>query len=385
MSTSGDETTLRELEKQLLALEQAVGEIEVDGESNIFDILGIRTRERRHTRFLSWLLDPEDSHNAGWRFLDSFLDECGVQVEGEIAIRSFVPITTGTGDDNAEIDLVIRGRDTVVGVEIKTTHQDHVEKLDKEAAALTQKYPGYDVSELVYLAYSGGIMPKTDYPTAQWNDLMDLFEADLAAVPDNYETRLIIDFIRTIRTHVMTEFDGISEQAELYLNHKSAIEGVRDAYTSDRDRCFNAIKSAFYSLPDISEDEWNYANRSEYYIKFYKPRWNAINGVSIEYEPHLKLRADDSEIRLRLDVEGKNRDSMRQPLRPKLETDEHRLQTMGWEYTEDSNYSFLAKSVPLTHDDGGQDSIDEAMGELHEFHQIVESQIDAVVEEQLNE
>ena len=40
---------------------------------NIFHILKISTREIRHSNFLSWLLDPSETHKMGDIFLKRFL------------------------------------------------------------------------------------------------------------------------------------------------------------------------------------------------------------------------------------------------------------------------------------------------------------------------
>jgi hypothetical protein len=43
--------------------------------SNIFEILKIKNMEIRHSNFLGWLLDPEESHNLKNKFLKGFVQE----------------------------------------------------------------------------------------------------------------------------------------------------------------------------------------------------------------------------------------------------------------------------------------------------------------------
>ena len=42
-------------------------------EFNIFEVLGVQTRETRHSAFLAWLLDPSGNHGLGDYFLRRFL------------------------------------------------------------------------------------------------------------------------------------------------------------------------------------------------------------------------------------------------------------------------------------------------------------------------
>ena len=66
------ETKLAALERfvvdndELLVLEEQIGRF------NIFDALRIVDREVKHSDFLAWLLDPNESHGQGGLFLRRF-------------------------------------------------------------------------------------------------------------------------------------------------------------------------------------------------------------------------------------------------------------------------------------------------------------------------
>jgi hypothetical protein len=353
-----------------------------EDEANVFSILGIQTRERRLTRFLAWLLDPNESHDAGRVFLDAFLNETGLDIVAPVEVEALVPIAASGSEDGAELDLVIVGETGVVGVEIKTTHQDTVEKLDKEAEALLQKYPEHETHDLVYLTYWGSGIPATEHLDLFWRDLVDRFEADLTAVPREYERRLTNDFIQTIRTHVMTEFDGISEKTELYFEHQAAVDAVQEAYQEDKNRLFDAVRQAFFSESDCDPEDWTVGNRSKYYVKFYKKSWRGVaDGVNIEYEPHIHLLRDESRINLRLDIEHNSSAEVREALWNRLIKGERaQISDASWERHE-GGYAFLSKSVPLPLNERGQTAVQEAMQELHALRDIVEPHIDALVEE----
>jgi len=374
-----EQITQFDLEYQLQHLGEQVDQIP-DEETNVLSILGIRSRERRLTRFLRWVLDPEASHDTGRLFLDRFLDECALQLHGDISVDALIPIKTDEEQDDAELDLVLTGADQVIGVEIKTTHQGQDQKLEKEEEALPLKYPGYDSYELVYLTYFGRGRPKTNHEQVFWNQLIDRIEADVEKVPAEFEKRLINNFIETIRTHVMTELHEISKETELYLEYQEAVDDVKDAYEKDRDRAYKALREAFFSLSDVEEDDWKVSNRSDRYIKFYKEEWKGIgDGVNLEFEPHIHLEVPD--ITLRLDIEHGNSEEVRASFRDRLsDEDQQEIIDEGWEFT-DGSYSFLAKSIQLDLEDNPQESIEYAAEELHQLRKIVEPHLDAVAAE----
>ncbi|WP_257300931.1 PD-(D/E)XK nuclease family protein [Haloarchaeobius sp. FL176] len=381
MSRGQEGVDTAEVEATLQELTKAFEETK-ESEANVFSILGIRTRERRLTRFLAWLLDPGEAHDAGRAFFDSFLDETGLDVGASVEMEALVPISASGERDCSELDLVIFGETSVVGVEIKTTHQDTVEKLDKEADALLQEYPEHETHNLVYLSYWGSGIPETEHIDLFWRNLVGRFEADLTTIPREYERRLTSDFIQTIRTYVMTEFDGISEKTELYFEHQASVDAVRKAYEKDKNRLFDAVRQAFFSESECDSDDWTVANRSKSYVKFYKESWHGITeGVDIEYEPHVHLRRDEPRIKLRLDIERNSSSEVREALWERLSEEEReQISDTGWK-VHDRGYAFLSKSVPLPLDCRGQRAVQDAMRDLHALRDIIERHIDALVEE----
>lgn len=53
---------------------------------NIFSILGIGESEIRHSNFLSWLLDPNESHELGNRFLIKILRDLATDEKSDLDI-----------------------------------------------------------------------------------------------------------------------------------------------------------------------------------------------------------------------------------------------------------------------------------------------------------
>lgn len=362
--------------------------------TNALGVLGIRSNERRLTRFLRWLLTPDETHGLGDSLLEEFLDLCGIEGVEVRSVESFFTVRREQ-DDSTEIDLVLIGADACIGVEIKTTHQEKVDNLHKEHTALEQSFPGLSQHELIYLTYKpdDAPAPEVRYQTIFWSDVIQRFEDQLDAAPNCFEKALITDFIITIKTNVMTEFDGLSESTELYLQYSEAVDAARSAYESDRETILDALAASFFNSEGIG-DEWERSNTyKNSYIKLFKPEWHSLdNNVNMEFEPHVNLKAngsgrdylDDPSIRVRFDVEGREAQTVRDEILDRLGDDgERKLESEGfyWFSKDESTYKFISKPIPLEDGSEDYDPIEASVEAIHNLREILEGTVDEVAEE----
>lgn len=384
------ELALLDVEQQLLSLREGLAGIEVK-QTNALDILGIESNERRLTRFLRWLLTADASHGAGDVFLNEFLNFCSVEEIDVLSTEAFF-VVNREGESNAEIDIVLVGREACIGVEIKTTHQEKLEKLNAEYDALTESFPSANHHELVYLTFVPADSPILDieYPTILWADLLERFEKRITSARSEYEKQLINDFITTIRTHVMTDFNGLSEQTELYLKYADAIDATRSAYEEDKGTILDALAAEFFSTDGIDET-WERTNTySGSYVKLYKSDWHSLdNSVNMELEPHAKLKAsgsgpdalDEPYIRVRFDVEGRQAQTVRDAILERLgEEGRAELEAGGfsWFSKDESTYKFIGKAVPLSAEPEDYDPISASNEVMQDLRDIIEDPADSV-------
>lgn len=395
MSTELDsELELLDFEHQLLSLQEGVAGID-DSSTNALDILGIESNERRLTRFLRWLLTPDASHSGGDAFLNEFIEFCDVEQFDLLSTEAFFVVNRDGDSSNTEIDIVLTGQNACIGVEIKTTHQEKPENLHYEYEALQESFPSAKHHELVYLTFVPGDSPVPDveYPTILWADLLKQFEEHVPDIPDEYEKRLINDFITTIRTHVMTDFNGLSERTELYLKYADAIDAARSAYEDDKDTILDALAAEFFSSESI-DDTWERTNTySGSYVKLYKPAWHSLeNSVNMEIEPHVKLKAggsgedalDEPYIRVRFDVEGREAQTVRDAILERLgDEGKSELESRGfsWFSKDESTYKFIGKAVPLSAESEDYDPIAAANEEIQSLLEIIQEPADSVADE----
>ena len=111
---------------------------------NIFSILKISRNEIRHSNFLSWLLNPKESHGLGDIFLKRFLREVfssdkfegisQVDVEG----LDFTRVDVLREWNN--IDILISTTELVVCVENKIFSKDHSNQLLRNRKIIEERF-----------------------------------------------------------------------------------------------------------------------------------------------------------------------------------------------------------------------------------------------------
>ena len=112
---------------------------------NIFQILRITKNEIRHSNFLSWLLDPNQSHKLGDIFLKRFLREVFSsdrfndveQVDVEGMDLSKVEVLR----EWKNIDVLIKLNDVVICVENKVLSKEHSNQLRRYREIIQNDFP----------------------------------------------------------------------------------------------------------------------------------------------------------------------------------------------------------------------------------------------------
>ena len=125
---------------------------------NIFQILRITNNEIRHSNFLSWLLDPNQSHKLGDIFLKRFLREVfssnkfeeieQVDVEGMDLTKVEIE------REWKNIDILIKLQNVVVCIENKVLSKEHSNQLTRYKEIVESEYPNHQRT-FVYLTPEG--------------------------------------------------------------------------------------------------------------------------------------------------------------------------------------------------------------------------------------
>ena len=114
---------------------------------NIFQILKISNTEIRHSNFLSWLLDPSQSHKIGDIFLKRFLREIFSSEKFEkldqIDVEGMNLSNIQIYREWKNIDILIILDEIVVCVENKILTKEHSNQLERYRKIIEENFPDF--------------------------------------------------------------------------------------------------------------------------------------------------------------------------------------------------------------------------------------------------
>lgn len=381
-------------EQQLEAIRERLAGVEQPPATTL-QILGEGERERYWEDLLVYFLDASNPHGFGTDVLAAFLDALAAHestsVEPTHADLEQVTVQSQVPTGNGPLDVLLWREDAwFVVIELKVNAA--------ETGAQTTRYAQADTlgdlnvnhhtgeSEYVYLAPKRARSPKSEaFVDVAWEDVVPHLEEVLSSSHGEYPFKShgqLADYLDTIRrTLHMDELTTISEETKLYIEYAETINRLEEAYQNDKSAIFNRLETAFFGGLEGNREAWTVNNRPKRYINFAKESWHNVAGdVTIEYEPHVQLDSTQPEIRLRLDIEGGNKQTVRDQLNERLsERERTGLEERGWEIVNES-YAYFAKPVQLDLERTAE-SIDRAMQELHAFRRTVEPHIGDIVAE----
>ena len=262
---------LKSLEEDLINVSNSKNE-----NINVFDAVGMATQEVKHSYFLAWLLNPNQSHKMRNEFLVGFLNllyEYKENAEGEIKsnkeilseskILSFsdfkeflaaddIVVETEKVISNPEsrIDIFIQSKKTETTIVIENnvftgTHDDQLRRYEEETAVFTGK------KIYVYLTPNGDIPTndngeyKENWTIISYGCIVNFLEKKLKDIPKSKQfnrlTFLLEDYIKMVDTNILK--NNIKVRAlckEILKKHADAIE-LLNHYTDNVDEVYNFI------------------------------------------------------------------------------------------------------------------------------------------------
>ena len=112
---------------------------------NIFQILRIAKNEIRHSNFLSWLLDPSQSHKLGDIFLKRFLREVFSSDKfgdiDQVDVEGMDLTSVEIQREWKNIDVLIKLDNVVVCVENKVLSKEHSNQLKRYKDIIEHQFP----------------------------------------------------------------------------------------------------------------------------------------------------------------------------------------------------------------------------------------------------
>ena len=202
---------------------------------NIFEILRISKNELKHSNFLSWLLDPNESHKLGDIFLKRFLREVfssdlfsGIeQVDVEAMDLSKVEVFR----EWMNIDILIKLPNTVVCIESKVLSKEHSNQLSRYKKTIETQFPDLNKT-FIYLTPEGDSPNEEEhYHPISYEFIVDSLDRIISVYGESLNTQVkqyIKDYITIIKRELMGSDQLTELSRKIYTNHRELFDFIND-------------------------------------------------------------------------------------------------------------------------------------------------------------
>jgi len=293
-------------------------------EFNIFTALKIVNAEIRHSYFLSWLMDPLESHGLGDYFTAAFLKRVAFDTSSVTPKAPSLFDIDGWSFDDVEvlrewrnIDILIRSDRLkfICVIENKVDSGEHSNQLARYKDIVEHEYPEYS-KLFVYLTVEGEPSSEEAYISLSYSDIVRLIEHLIESKRDKLGPEVltfIAHYNEMLRRYIVEDSEIQKLCEKIYKKHKRALDLIFE-YRPDK------LSDIQKVLADIIENESDLIldNQTKTMIRFtsnnldFIPRkakgWtpskrillfefkNNVNGVNL----YLIIGRGDNDVRIKL-------------------------------------------------------------------------------------
>lgn len=221
-------------ENELLKLVDAVRELERDFKLergfNIFEALNITKQEIRHSRFLAYLLDPQESHGLGDRFLRRILmaaaenHPCLPVPRITLFTQELSNVTVYCERDHFDIAVDLPSLCLLFVIENKVDSHESENQLKNYKERANYRYPDRKFlgSFLTPDGYEG---EDADWGALSYSQVVAEIRAILFEATPNADVLIAINhYINLVERNIVTSPALIDACKKIYRTHKAAFE-----------------------------------------------------------------------------------------------------------------------------------------------------------------
>ena len=301
-----------QLEEELSDLESTLSallETTTEPPRNIFDVLGIHSKENAWRRLFAYLLDPTEPHGFDIYVLKAFLEilednsDLNFHYSQTDLTKIEVKQDVSTRNGNRP-DIVIKsGKKWFILIELKVWAEEGHEQTKRY---VRDDYVVEDIEKeefekhyYLYISRQQDSSDASEFVDLDWitiaDGLKDVISKYSRQIPSNSQMQLS-DFINNIEEVLgMTKYrDDINQKKELYFENREAIETAREAVKK-------FVEKEMQNKWDIKlrqeenrptywdEDEWSLDKVGEEYGQIRFEHWKRAKGLDIHFEHFLKV------------------------------------------------------------------------------------------------
>jgi len=233
----------------------------IEDKFNIFSSLGIINQEVRHSNFLAWLLNPNETHNLADYFTTRFLKLAVYNDSNENPDLNLIDIDTLNLSkinvyrewNNIDVLLVDDDQKLVCVIENKIESKEHSNQLTTYRKVIESNYPDYKKIYIYLTVY--GIEPENEkvYIPISYKEILQLVESLLERKESqmNDEVSLFIrHYNEMVKRYIMEESEVQELCEQLYKKHKKAL----DLIFKHKPDIYSDIKDVLEEIIDANEN-----------------------------------------------------------------------------------------------------------------------------------
>jgi hypothetical protein len=261
---------------ELLELEEKIGRF------NVFDALGVARAEIKHSNFLAWLLDPNESHGRGDLFLKAVLMDVmrhereqgkPTPVSPVVLDGSDLRLTTVRREWN-KIDVLIECQDPrfILVLENKVDAREGSGQLERYEEVVEAERANIPCI-FVFLTPEGEAASRPGWMIYSYEALYRVLRRLQDRLAGTLERDVGVFFghyLHLIETQIM-ESETIKDLCRrIYLSHKTAIDLISEHADVGG---YGLLRTAGESIQKLPGGPWVFLNRTSRWLRFLPQSW----------------------------------------------------------------------------------------------------------------
>jgi hypothetical protein len=239
-------------------------------EFNLFVALGAVNSELKHSSFLAWLLDPNETHGFGDIVVKRLLQRAilngntkGTITPVDLDLLDFSDLEVRREWSEIDILLVSRINRIAVVIENKIGAAESEGQLKKYRLQTQNDFQNTEGWRhiLIFLTIDGDQASDENYVTLSYNAVVDLLEALQRNRADSISSEIamaIQHYTQMMRRHHMEDSELIGLARRIYLKHRPALNFIfdhrPDAWSETREKLLDRLNGDQRILVDVSTE-----------------------------------------------------------------------------------------------------------------------------------
>ncbi|MGI8911979.1 MAG: PD-(D/E)XK nuclease family protein [Rubrobacteraceae bacterium] len=229
---------------------------------NIFEAVGMERQEIRHSKFLAFLLDPNESHGMGDAFEKRLLQRAVMDSPNapapvtpiELSLWDFGQMDVRQEWQHIDIFLLDERNRLAVIIENKIGTGEHGDQLDRYYEAVREQYPDYRLLAL-YLTPGGDEPSHPEYLPVDYRavcEILDGLAKSRASVTEPDLRVLITHYTEMLRRHIVGDSEIARLSQQIYQKHQRAIDLIYEHRFAQREAIRKLLTKLIKEAPDLS-------------------------------------------------------------------------------------------------------------------------------------